>query len=144
MCHFANGLTGGPRGLPAIPHYPLKRLCLEQASVADCLALLNPRRGPPALTSAGNMVLADGAGRVADVELRPDEAAEVGPNAGLRTLSSRNGCRLHTNHYLHPRFAHHPTLVPDSAARLERLEGLVGGQWGALTVDAMKVSHLGR
>jgi isopenicillin-N N-acyltransferase-like protein len=57
VAHFANSLGGGPAWQTGLPHYPVKRLMLEQRTVNDILALL--RRVP--VCSSGNYVLCDGA-----------------------------------------------------------------------------------
>lgn len=129
VTHFANGLTGGPRGVPAIPHYPLKRACLEQRSVAQCEALLNAQP----VCSSGNMVFADGAGEVADVEISPNTCISLSAEHAFK------GSFLHTNHFLDPVLSQrHPPLIADSLPRLVRLRSLVELGWGDLTVGTMK------
>jgi isopenicillin-N N-acyltransferase-like protein len=129
VTHFANGLTGGPRGVPAIPHYPLKRACLEQRSILECKALLQSQP----VCSSGNMVLADGTGAVADIEISPESCVQ------LSAEHSFNGSMLHTNHFLDPKLSDkYPPLIADSLPRLIRLRSLVGLRWGDLTVDCMK------
>ena len=128
VTHFANGLTGGPRGVPAIPHYPLKRACLEQRSITDCQALL---QGQP-VCSSGNMVFAD-EGAVADVEISPESCVSLSEEHSFK------GSMLHTNHFLDPELsARHPPLIDDSLPRLVRLRSLVARRWGDLTIDCMK------
>ena len=55
VAHFANALYGCTWRL-GLPHYPIKRLVLEQRSVEDCVALLSRHR----TCSAANLVLCDG------------------------------------------------------------------------------------
>ena len=134
VAHFANGLTGGPLGIPAIPHYPLKRGCLEQRSVADCLDLLS---GQP-VCSSGNMVLADGEGSIADIEIAPDATAVLRAEDHA-VEGCGTGALLHTNHFLDgPLAERFPPLVQDSMPRLDRLHSLVREQWGAVSVESVK------
>src|SRR5436305_10485395 len=65
VAHFANSLGGGPAWREGLPHYPVKRLMLEQRDVPAVLDVL--ARVP--VCSSGNYVLCDGGGAVADVEL---------------------------------------------------------------------------
>lgn len=127
VAHFANALYDCP-WQPGLPHYPLKRLMLEQPSVDACISLL--RENPTC--SAANVVLCDGNGRVADVEVRPDGIAvfqDAHPDA-----------RLHTNHYLTPEFSALETnSLADSCPRLDRLRDLIRSAWGTITVDTLKV-----
>jgi isopenicillin-N N-acyltransferase like protein len=118
-----------------VPRQPLKRLLLERSSVGECLSLLAAQR----TCSAANLVLCDGADRIADVEMRPEGTAvfdDLHPDR-----------RLHTNHYLTSQFESHEThTVADSRARLNRLRDLVERNWGKITVDTMKsvlADHLG-
>jgi hypothetical protein len=112
---------------PGLPHYPLKRVMLEKRSVGECVTLLEKHRA----CSAANLVLADGAGDIGDVEVRPD---------GVEVFrGDRPNERLHTNHYLTPRFAPHENgFLPDSAPRLARIRKLVRESWGRITVETMK------
>ena len=134
VAHFANGLSS-PTWRHALPHYPLKRVLLEQGTLDQCLALV---RAHP-VSSAGNMAFCDGRGAVANVEIRPDGIA-------LPT-GQFPGCCLHTNHYLDPEFAREEKQVwADSRQRLERLTALVRQQWGTLSVEKLKAvlaDHLG-
>src|SRR5262249_22788456 len=68
VAHFANSLGGGPAWRMGLSHYPVKRLMLEQTSVAGVLGLL--RR--VVVCSSGNYVLCDGEGNITDVELTPE------------------------------------------------------------------------
>jgi len=71
LAHFANALYGFD-WRPGLPHYPLKRVMLEQRSVTDCIGLLRRH----ATCSAANLVMCDGRGSIADVEVRPGQVAE--------------------------------------------------------------------
>lgn len=138
VAHFANALGGGPAWKLGLPHYPVKRMMLEQQSVADVLALL--RRAP--VCSSGNYVLCDGAGKIADIELTAE---------GFATIESPpEGFIAHSNHFLcqpHACAANDAVSVPDSFPRLERMRALLAGRYGAITVDDMKrflADHEGR
>jgi hypothetical protein len=126
VAHFANALYNY-RWRFALPHYPLKRRFLEMRAVRDCVRLLEANR----TCSAANVVLCDGRGDIADVEVRPE---------GVRVLSgARPDARLHTNHYLCADFrGFERSELPESCPRLERFEALVQGVWGRITVDRLK------
>ena len=127
VAHFANSLYDAPWQL-GLPHYPLKRLILEQRSVDDCVRLYRDHR----TCSAANVVLCDGAGSVGDIEVRPEEIAVY--------TDDHPDTRLHTNHYVTPQFAPFETnSLADSCPRLDRLRELVQEQWGQITVDTMKM-----
>lgn len=126
LAHFANALYGFD-WKPGLPHYPLKRVLLEQKTVGEGIELLRVHR----VCSAANMVLADGEGRIADVEIRPDGIALYD--------DEHSDMRLHTNHYLCSQFAHFENQVlPDSVPRLERMRALVRKAWGRITSDTIK------
>jgi isopenicillin-N N-acyltransferase-like protein len=129
VAHFANSLGGGPAWQPGLPHYPIKRLMLEQQTVPDILALL--RRVP--VCSSGNYVLCDGAGRIADVELTP---------AGFALLEDQGeGFIAHSNHFVCGPYAGPDTdaaSVPDSFPRRARIRELLAGRYGRLTVEDLK------
>ena len=99
--------------MPAIPHYPLKRACLEQTSVQGCLDLCTAM----VATSAGNMVFGDGAGQVADIEIGVDNQTAIipGPQEWRGAAAGHDDrraacCRLHTNHYLDPVLARYGSI----------------------------------
>lgn len=129
VAHFANSLGGGPAWKFGLPHYPVKRLMLEQQGLDGVLDLL----GRVPVCSSGNYVLCDGAGRTADVELTPE---------GFALLEDRGGGLLaHSNHFLCPPYACAGTdaaSVPDSFARLTRMRQLLEGRLGHLTVADLK------
>ena len=126
VAHFANALYGYT-WRPGLPHYPLKRLMLEQRSVEDCVDLLARNR----TCSAANVVLCDGEGRIDTVEVRPEGIA--------RYQDTHPDACLHTNHYLAPAFTVHESgYLPDSCPRLDRLRVLVQEHWGTITVDTVK------
>ncbi len=126
VAHFTNGLYNYRCG-PGVLRYALKRVLLEQRTVGECIDLLAKYRS----TSAANLVMCDGAGRIADVEVRPEGIAAFSDDHPDR--------RLHSNHYLTPEFAgYEDGTYPDSGARLARLRALVDRDWGRITVDTMK------
>lgn len=125
LAHFNNALFDYAWRL-ALPRQPLKRVLLEQRTVADCVALLARWR----VCSAANAVLCDRTG-IADLEMRPE---------GIAIFHGEHpDARLHTNHYLTPEFAAFEThTVADSPARLDRLAELVGAAWGRITAETVK------
>lgn len=126
LTHFANALKGF-RWSVGLPHYPLKRILLEQGTIDDAIKLLQTHR----VCSAANLVLADGKGQIADVEIRPDGVAIYNDQHPDR--------RLHTNHYLCNQFScYQMDALPDSLPRLERLRTLVNKSWGNITVGTVK------
>ena len=126
LAHFANALYGFEWRL-GLPHYPMKRVMLEQRRVTECVDLLKRHR----TCSAHNVVMCDGEGNVADVEIRPEGVAEFeddGPD-----------WRVHTNHYVTEGFAgYEDDTLPDSCDRLDRMRLLIKERWGELDVDGMK------
>jgi isopenicillin-N N-acyltransferase-like protein len=125
VCQFTNSLYDF-KWRPGLPYYPLRRVMLEQKTVGDCIKLLNRFK----MCSAVNLVMADGSGGIADVEVRPE---------GIALFEDRPDRRLHTNHYLTKTFAAHETLsLPDSAPRLTRVRELVEANWGRITAGTMK------
>lgn len=110
-----------------VPRQPLKRVLLEKRTVAECVDILIQHP----TCSAGNLVLCDGRGGIADIELRPE---------GISLFQDDHPeCRLHTNHYLTPEFVPFEThSVSDSCARLVRLRTLIRENWGRITVEMLK------
>jgi isopenicillin-N N-acyltransferase-like protein len=129
IAHFANSLGGGPAWKMGMPHYPVKRLMLEQRSLDHVLAVL--RHVP--VCSSGNYVLCDGTGRIADIELTPD---------GFALLDDQGeGFIAHSNHFICSPYACQATdeaSVPDSADRLTRMRTLLAGRVGKMTVEDVK------
>lgn len=123
VAHFANSLGGGPAWRFGLPHYPVKRLMLEQSSLDGIMKLLHAAP----VCSSGNYVVCDHAGRIADIELTPD-----GP-----ILLQHPDFIAHTNHFLcgpHACSANDAASVPDSFPRLTRMHALVSSRFGRLTV----------
>ena len=123
---FANALYDYQWQL-GLPKYPMKRVVLEQRTVAEGINVLARHR----LCSANNIVLADGQGNVGDVEVRPE---------GIAIFEDEHpDQRLHTNHYVTAEFmATETNSLPDSRPRLQRMQVLIQEKWGAITVDTMK------
>lgn len=126
LTHFANALYDF-QWQPGLPHYPLKRVMLEQQTIEQCVDLLAQHR----TCSAANVVLADGQGRIADVEVRPEGIAPF--------RDDDSDWLIHANHYLTPQYAAFETnSLPDSCPRLDRMRLLIREQWGRLDVETMK------
>ena len=124
VSQFANALGGGPGWRFALSHYPLKRLMLEQTSLAGVRDLV--RRLP--VCSNGNYMLADGSGSILDLELT---------SAGVHELPVEGPCLVHSNHFLCAAHAcqenwNHSPL--DSAPRLLRMKSLLESRLGSLDV----------
>ncbi len=127
VAHFQNALANGV-WRHGLPHYPLKRVLLEQDSLAGCLEVFDRAR----LTSCGNYVLADRSGHPVDVESTPD---------GYEVLDSERDVVVHTNHFRSPRFVPAERLLaslPDSASRGERMRSLLLAEHGRITLETVK------
>jgi isopenicillin-N N-acyltransferase-like protein len=132
VAHFANSLGGGPAWRFALPHYPIKRMMLEQRTVGGVLDLL----GRVPVCSSGNYVLSGGEGsggegRIANIELTPE---------GFEVMEHES-CLVHTNHFVCGRHAdpvNDAASVPDSARRLRRIRELVDAKRGRLTIEDLK------
>jgi isopenicillin-N N-acyltransferase-like protein len=129
VAQFANALGGGPPGRFAMPHYPVKRMMLECAGIAEVVDLFE--KIP--LASNGNYVLCDGDGAFLNIEAT---------TAGPQLLSGDEaGFLAHTNHFLAPAYATAKNLEKswrDSVPRLERMNALLTSQFGALSVQHLK------
>ena len=129
VAHFANALGGGPAWRMALPHYPVKRMMLEQRTVDEVVTLLS--QAP--VCSSGNYVLCDGTGCIADIELTPEGYA--------LSKGDGNGYLVHTNHFLCAPYACAASAaasVPDSFSRLNRMSQLVAATFGRLTVAELQ------
>jgi isopenicillin-N N-acyltransferase-like protein len=127
VAFFQNALANGV-WRHGLPHYPLKRVLLEQATVEDCLGVFD--RAP--LASCGNYVLGDGRGRLLDVEATPE---------GYDVLEPEGDVVVHSNHFRGERFSPGERLLgslPDSAPRLERMRALLGAQHGRITLETVQ------
>ncbi len=127
VAFFQNALSNGV-WRHALPHYPLKRVLLEQPDVPACLGVFDRAR----LASCGNVVLGDRGGRVLDVEATPD---------GYAVLRPERDIIVHTNHFVSARFQPQEQLLahlPDSAARLARMRRLLDQAHGHITVETLK------
>ncbi|MBI3971669.1 MAG: hypothetical protein HY332_10315 [Chloroflexi bacterium] len=127
VAFFQNALSNGV-WRHALPHYPLKRVLLEQDDVDGCLRTVDRAR----LASCGNMVIGDRHGRIVDVEATPD---------GYAIVELEDGVVVHTNHFLSDRFRPEERLLgslPDSAARLARMSALVDEARGQITLETMQ------
>ncbi len=123
---FTNALYGC-QWTPGLPHYPMKRVSLEQKTVQECIDVLEQYRA----CSARNVVMCDGQGGIADVEIRPEGIAEFTDDSPY--------WRIHTNHYVTPEFApYEDNSLPDSFDRFDRMRSLIKERWGEITVDTMK------
>ena len=126
VASFANALYGF-QWRPGLPHYPMKRVVLEQRDVRECVNLL--KQHPPC--SAHNIIMCDGQGGIADVEVRPERIEEF--------TDDSEHWRIHTNHYLVKKFERYEdNTLPDSRDRLDRMRRLIKEHWGNITVDLMK------
>jgi isopenicillin-N N-acyltransferase-like protein len=129
VAHFANALGGGPRSQFAMPHYPVKRMMLESASLDQAVNLL---RTIP-LASNGNYVLCDGRGEIMDVEATTAGAEVIRDNGA--------GFLAHTNHFLCPRYARQENFEKswrDSFPRIEKMNELIRSRYGSVTVEDVK------
>jgi len=125
VAHFANSLGGGPAWKLALPHYPLKRMMLEQDSLQSVKDLL----GRIPVCSNGNYVLCDGRGEILDVELTSD-----GP---LYLEAAEQDFLVHSNHFLcgpHDCRENFDLSLPDSFPRLEQMNELIAAKFGRITV----------
>jgi isopenicillin-N N-acyltransferase-like protein len=126
LCHFANALYDAPWQL-GLPHYPLKRVMLEQRGADDCVAILAEHR----TCSAANALIADAEGNVRDIEVRPEGIS--------RFIDDHPDWVIHANHYLTNQFACHETnSLADSCPRLDRMRELVQAEWGRVDVGTMQ------
>jgi isopenicillin-N N-acyltransferase-like protein len=123
---FQNALSTSVWRPEAMPHYLLKRVLLEQETLAGCLDVLRRAR----LCSSTSYVLAD-RDAVLAVETTPDGVAVVGPTDDVV---------VHANHFADRLLAQDDALLsgmPDSPCRASRLEALIGQSRGGLTARTM-------
>jgi isopenicillin-N N-acyltransferase-like protein len=127
VAHVQNALANGV-WRHGLPHYPLKRVLLEQETVEACLGVFD--RAP--LASCGNYVLGDGQGRVVDVESTP---------GGYAVLEPERDVIAHTNHFRSDRFASGERLLgslPDSVPRWARMRALLLAEHGRITLETVQ------
>jgi isopenicillin-N N-acyltransferase-like protein len=135
VAFFQNALSTRAWRREGMPHYLLKRVLLEQDSLAGCLAVLERAR----VCSSANYVLVDRTGLL-DVELTPDGCRRIEPNDGLL---------VHGNHFLHPSLVPEDALLPalpDSPHRVARLRALIDTEGPLLELSALGVAladHIG-
>jgi isopenicillin-N N-acyltransferase like protein len=133
VCVFQNALSTSAWRHDGMPHYFMKRVLLEQQSVADCLAVMQRAR----VCSSGNYVLADRHGLL-DVELTPD---------GLAVLEATDELVVHANHFLNSELAADDMLLPrlpDSPNRVARLRELAThGQQRLESLETAMSDHAG-
>ena len=126
VANFTNALYGF-QWRPGLPHYPMKRIMLEQRNVRDCVEALSLHPS----CSARNTVMCDGEGSIADVEIRPEGVSEF--------TDDSEDWRVHANHYVTEEFAEYEdNTLPDSSGRLDRMRRLIREHWGDITIDTMK------
>ena len=126
IAHFANALYDCPWQM-GLPHYPIKRLTLEQTGLSGIASLLNEHP----TCSAGNMVICTGENEIADYEIRPEGAVEY--------KSNDPDCIIHANHYECSAYVGHEThSLADSCPRADRMSQLVQDAYGEITVELMK------
>lgn len=128
VAHFANSLGGGPEWKFALPHYPLKRMILEQ----DCLESVRGLLDRIPVCSNGNYVLCDGRGSILDVEMTSDGPLYLEADRE----ADRQGFLAHSNHFLcgpHDCRENLDLSLPDSVPRLERMNELIAAKFGQLT-----------
>ncbi|MFN0191430.1 MAG: C45 family autoproteolytic acyltransferase/hydrolase [Aestuariivirga sp.] len=125
---FQNALSTPVWCASAMPHYLMKRVLLEQATLAGCLSAA--RRAP--VCSSTNYVVTDGTGKLADFEVTPD---------GTEVLEAERDILVHTNHFLSAKLLPQEALlpnIPDSAKRAPRMQELLFARHGRLTIDDLK------
>jgi isopenicillin-N N-acyltransferase like protein len=126
IAHFANALYDCPWQM-GLPHYPIKRACLEQTELSGLWDVVS---GHPTC-SAGNMIICTGKGEIADYEIRPEGAVEY--------KSGDPDCIIHANHYESSQYVSHETnSLVDSCPRAERMQALVEEAYGEISVETMK------
>ena len=126
IAHFANALYDCPWQM-GLPHYPIKRVCLEQTDLSALWDVVS--RHPTC--SAGNMIICTGKGEIADYEIRPEGAVEY--------KSGDPDCIIHANHYESAQYAGYETnSLTDSCPRAERMQTLVREAYGSIDVETMK------
>ena len=127
--HMMNALANSTWQM-GLPHYPVKRALLEQASLSGCFDVYARAR----VCSSANQVLVD-RDRVADVELVPE-----GPVSSNRQTWAGDYL-IHTNHFLSEQLApdeQYLPRLPDSKRRYRRMEALIRERYGRLSLSDLK------
>ena len=110
------------------PRYLLTRLAIEQPTLKAAVdAALTPRRA-----SSRNLLLADRAGAMVDIETTAQEHG----------LQWGDGCLVHANHHVVPGMACHETATPDelhnSGCRQDRIAALMEEHRGRIDAAVLK------
>jgi isopenicillin-N N-acyltransferase-like protein len=114
VAFFQNALSTSGWRAQGMPHYLLKRVLLEQETLAGCLDVLRRAR----LCSSTSYVLAD-RDAVLAVETTPD---------GIAAVTPVDDVVVHANHFADAELARDDALLPglpDSACRASRLAALI-------------------
>lgn len=123
-----NALSTGQWNAKGMPHYLMKRAFLETSSVDHCVQLAQAT----GVCSSCNYIVSDGEGSIADMEVTP---------MGVEILGRDSEWLVHANHFCGRRWAAADALrpsMPDSPLRQRRLEHLIAGSVGRLTVADVK------
>ena len=126
-------LLMSPGAKYGVPIHILSRLILGADSVAAAVDLVQKA----VRASSTNFLIGDKSGRLVSLETAPE-------TVGLVEMD--NGFIAHTNHYRDPELAKTDqtiAVLPDSPARLARLEELIGTRekWSAETVKEILKDH---
>lgn len=125
-----NALSTGQWNASGMPHYLMKRAFLEQNSVAACVKLARTLSS----CSSSNYIVSDGAGLIADMEVTP---------MGVEIVGEGRDWLVHANHFWSPHWTGSDALrrsMPDSPIRQSRLEYLLAGRIGRLSVADLKAA----
>jgi len=102
---------------------------LEQRTAENCAGVLAAHR----TCAAGNYVLCDASGAIADVEVYPGVTPPF--------VDDHSDWIVHANHYQASDFwAHQISPAAGSLARLARMRTLIKEDWGRVTVETMKAA----
>lgn len=123
-----NALSTGQWDAGGMPHYLMKRALLACSSVDQCVRLARAT----GVCSSSNYIVTDGAGSIADMEVTP---------MGVDIVGEGRDWLAHANHFWSRRWSGSDALrrsMPDSLVRQRRLEHLLAGHIGQLTVADLK------
>ena len=127
---FQNALSTSTWRGAVMPHYLLKRVLLEQSDAPGALGVLRSAD----VCSSSNCVLTDRDGRLFDAEATPE---------GCDVLDPVEDILVHANHFLDPALSGDDVLLallPDSAVRVPRMEGLLRSDRGRIALDTLKAA----